>query len=88
MPTTIDRERTAVLIMDYQNDILTRFTQVDDAMLQRAADVLRAAIALAQRRLPEDSSMTRHSRPFVPGPRWRVLRSSLTCRRRSRFSDW
>jgi nicotinamidase-related amidase len=38
----IDRDRTAVLIMDYQNDILTRFTQIDDATLQRAADVLKA----------------------------------------------
>jgi nicotinamidase-related amidase len=45
MPTTIDRDRTAVLIMDYQNDILTRFTQIDEATLTRAADVLRAARA-------------------------------------------
>jgi nicotinamidase-related amidase len=45
MPATIDRDRTAVLIMDYQNDILTRFTQIEEATLSRAADVLRAARA-------------------------------------------
>lgn len=39
----IDPDRTAVLIMDYQNDILQRFTQVDPAMIERAADVLAAA---------------------------------------------
>jgi nicotinamidase-related amidase len=45
MTITLDRERTAVLIMDYQNDILLRFTQIDDATLQRAAAVLAAARA-------------------------------------------
>jgi nicotinamidase-related amidase len=40
---TIDRGRTAVLIMDYQNDVLQRFMQVDAGMLQRAADLLQAA---------------------------------------------
>jgi nicotinamidase-related amidase len=43
--TTIDRDRTAVLIMDYQNDIVQRFTQVENATLQRAADVLASARA-------------------------------------------
>src|SRR6478609_4877153 len=45
MTITLDRERTAVLIMDYQNDVLLRFTQVDDATLERAAAVLAAARA-------------------------------------------
>jgi len=45
MPTTLDRARTAVLIMDYQNDILLRFTQIDDETLTRAARVLDAARA-------------------------------------------
>ena len=45
MTITLDRERTAVLIMDYQNDILLRFTQIDDATLRRAAAVLAAARA-------------------------------------------
>ena len=39
----IDRERSVVLIMDYQNDIVSRFMQVDASMLQRAADVLAAS---------------------------------------------
>jgi nicotinamidase-related amidase len=45
MATTIDRDRTAVLVMDYQNDIVTRFTQLDTATLERAAGVLQAARA-------------------------------------------
>jgi nicotinamidase-related amidase len=45
MTITFDRERTAVLIMDDQNDILLRFTQIDDATLERAAAVLAAARA-------------------------------------------
>mgnify|MGYP003352636039 FL=1 len=45
MPVTLDRSRTAVLIMDFQNDIVQRFMQVDPALLQRAAGVLAAARA-------------------------------------------
>jgi nicotinamidase-related amidase len=41
--TAIDRDRTAVLIMDYQNDVLQRFMQVEASVLQRAADLLNAA---------------------------------------------
>ena len=41
--TAIDRDRTAVLIMDYQNDVVQRFTQVDGSTLRRAAELLEAA---------------------------------------------
>src|SRR5471030_2575274 len=40
-----DRDRSAVLIMDYQNDVVLRFAQADDSLLQRAAGVLSAARA-------------------------------------------
>ena len=40
---TIDRDQTAVLIMDYQNDVVNRFMQVDASVLQRAADLLKSA---------------------------------------------
>ena len=40
-----DRDRAAVLIMDYQNDIVIRFAGADDGLLQRAAKVLSAARA-------------------------------------------
>jgi nicotinamidase-related amidase len=44
MPTTpFDRGRTAVLIMDYQNDILTSYADGDPGLLGRAAGVLSAA---------------------------------------------
>ena len=41
----IDPTRTAVLIMDYQNDIVSNFVQAGDAMLARAARVLERARA-------------------------------------------
>ncbi len=41
----IDSNRTAVLCMDYQHDIVTQFVPVDDAVLQRAARVLKGARA-------------------------------------------
>ena len=40
-----DRDRAAVLIMDYQNDVVLRFAEADDSLLQRAARVLLAARA-------------------------------------------
>ena len=40
-----DRDRAAVLIMDYQNDVVLRFAEADDSLLQRAAAVLSAARA-------------------------------------------
>jgi nicotinamidase-related amidase len=40
-----DRDRAAVLIMDYQNDVVLRFAEADDSLLQRAARVLSAARA-------------------------------------------
>jgi nicotinamidase-related amidase len=40
-----DRDRAAVLIMDYQNDVVMRFADVDVSCLQRAASVLSAARA-------------------------------------------
>ena len=43
----IDPTRTAVLIMDYQNDIVTSFTPADGGMLTRAARVLERARAAA-----------------------------------------
>jgi nicotinamidase-related amidase len=42
MPS-FDRDRAAVLIMDYQNDVVLRFAQPDAGLLKRAADVLGAA---------------------------------------------
>ena len=42
---TIDRDQTAVLIMDYQNDVVNRFMQVEASVLQRAADLLKSARA-------------------------------------------
>lgn len=41
----LDRDRTAVLSMDFQNDIVRRFMQVDGALLDRAGTVLAAARA-------------------------------------------
>lgn len=38
-----DRDRAAVLIMDYQNDVVMRFAEADASLLQRAASVLSAA---------------------------------------------
>ena len=43
--TQFDRDRAAVLIMDYQNDVVLRFAEADDSLLQRAARVLSAARA-------------------------------------------
>ena len=43
----IDPTRTAVLIMDYQNDIVGNFVPADDGMLTRAARVLEKARATA-----------------------------------------
>jgi nicotinamidase-related amidase len=39
----IDRSRTALLAMDFQHDIVTALVPVDDGVLERTADVLRAA---------------------------------------------
>lgn len=44
MPTIqFDRDRTAVLIMDYQNDIVGQIADSDPGLLTRAASVLSAA---------------------------------------------
>lgn len=40
---TFDRNRAAVLIMDYQNDVVLRFSKADASLLERAASVLSAA---------------------------------------------
>jgi len=45
MPT-IDPKRTAVLIMDYQNEIVANFASGDTSMLDRAAKVLDATRAV------------------------------------------
>lgn len=37
---TVNPTRTAVLVMDYQQDVVTHFVPVEDEMLQRAARVL------------------------------------------------
>src|SRR5436853_1463257 len=41
----INPQRTVVLCMDYQNDIVTKFVPVAPEMLSRAGDVLEAARA-------------------------------------------
>jgi nicotinamidase-related amidase len=43
--TTIDPEKTAILSMDFQNDIVKHFVQVDEALLERAREVQRVARA-------------------------------------------
>lgn len=43
----IDPNRTAVVIMDYQNDVVTTLVPTGDAMLSRAAHVLERARAAA-----------------------------------------
>ncbi len=42
-PFTLDREHTALLIMDYQNEVVARFGAANPGLLERAASVLGAA---------------------------------------------
>ncbi len=44
-PFTLDREHTALLIMDYQQEIVTRFGDANRGLLDRAASVLAVARA-------------------------------------------
>lgn len=42
-PFTLDREHTALLIMDYQNEVVARFGAANPGLLERAESVLGAA---------------------------------------------
>src|SRR5690348_7013042 len=42
-PFTLDRAHTALLIMDYQNEVVARFGAANPGLLDRAASVLGAA---------------------------------------------
>ena len=44
-PLTLDRQHSALLVMDYQNDILARTGEAAQALLDRAASVIAAARA-------------------------------------------
>src|SRR5689334_24835399 len=48
-PLKINKERSALLVMDYQNDIVAMFGKNDSGLLDRAAKVIKGARAAGLR---------------------------------------